>query len=270
MLLENEQSFDRLFCETKHGDYFTLFYNEAFADDPIFNHFVIKPTLLERRKGTRGGVDSEMFQQQIEQTLESIRSIAQKLHVKASVFIEDFWPLANELSKKAIEDHYRLSGRMDILSMELGSQKSNGDPKSRMSNPNIEIEITKDVENWNNVFVRSFNIGEGWHSELAKRLQQISIDEPTTKLILARHMGKPSGCLLLHRFPKEVMGVYCVGTLPEARGKGIAKEMMKKSKELASDEDCKFMTLQTIEEDFVSGFYTRIGYKVVFRRSIFQ
>jgi GNAT superfamily N-acetyltransferase len=66
------------------------------------------------------------------------------------------------------------------------------------------------------------------------------------------------------------MGVYCVGTLPQKRGRGIARSMLQRSEVIAQSEGCKIMTLQTIESDNVTPMYLKLGYAMEFERNVLQ
>ena len=46
-MLLNERSFDKLFCDVSSTNRFDLYYNQNFADDPVFNHAVVDDSILE-------------------------------------------------------------------------------------------------------------------------------------------------------------------------------------------------------------------------------
>ncbi|MGI0092411.1 MAG: hypothetical protein ACREBS_11955, partial [Nitrososphaerales archaeon] len=60
-MLSNEREFDRLFCDVIQRDRFSLFFNERFADDPVFNHATIASAILEST--------TEERQQEFQETL---------------------------------------------------------------------------------------------------------------------------------------------------------------------------------------------------------
>jgi GNAT superfamily N-acetyltransferase len=256
-MLENEQSFGKLFSDVYHGSDYLLFYNQVFSDDPIFNHAVISETLLDSK-----GISDE----KISDLLKDTRIQAKKLDVPASIFVDEFRENALRLEKIGIEDGYRIFEKMEILSKNLGPE-----PDLSISGT-INVSETKDVQMWNAVFVRSFAIPSTWGGELRTRGNRLTSD-PNTVLLLAKEKNssvKASGCLLLHFFPPECAGVYCVGTLPDRRNQGVAKALMDRAESLASEKKAAFVTLQTVKSDGVTPMYLKRGYDLDFERGILQ
>lgn len=82
--------------------------------------------------------------------------------------------------------------------------------------------------------------------------------------------AKAVGCMLLHRTPPDLMGVYCVGTLPEKRNQGVASQMIEKADNYAVSMGCQELTLQTIVSDGTTRLYLSHGYRVEFDRDLLQ
>ena len=254
-MLENERSFDALFCDLFETRRFRMFYNSIFSDDPVFNHSVISPEILDSQRNDVSE-HSDIF---IE-----IRAEANKRRVPPSIFVERFWRNSTSIMKSAIDYGYLISG-----TMELHSKNVNRVSKMR-SESSFEVLEAKDVGPWNEVFMRSYGIGASWKRELIRR-ENLFQNRSSTYLFLASEkndQSATSGCILLHNDPKDWMGIYCVGTLPEKRNLGVATAMVTFAETFAAKKGCNYLTLQTITSDHVAPLYQSLGFKVDFVRDV--
>jgi GNAT superfamily N-acetyltransferase len=252
-MLSNERSFHELFSDVIQEKAFTLYFNSNFADDPVFNHAVLNAEV--------SGEPARF--EDFTETIGSIRSAAEKVRVPASIFVEKFASWAGVFEAAAVGEGYRIAEGMSILSKPLC-----GEVEPR---PNITCSPTRDIELWNDIFMRSFRIDYSWRIELLARESKF-VDDTRTALLLAREEGGPpaSGCLLLHKVPEECAGIYSVGTLPERRGRSVARSLMQAAESYALQEGCEFATLQTVNSDGVTPMYLKMGYKLEFQRDILQ
>jgi ribosomal protein S18 acetylase RimI-like enzyme len=254
VLLENERGFHLLFCDKKESDDFSLYHNKEFAEDPIFNHFIIDETLL------KGGANYDA--QKVRKVVQTAKSVSRELKVQTSIFIENFWPRGLQFEKTAIELGYRVTDRMEIL-----SKKSFNSSPEKTTSFHFEISPTDDVTTWTEVFMASYSIPTSWRNELLRRENTI-LQMKNANFLLARNAGNPVGCLLNFIEPKDSLGIYCVGTVPDQRGKGVAREMLAFSEKIALKAGCNLLTLQTLNSDHVSPMYKKIGYRTEFERDI--
>lgn len=252
-LLSNEEGFGRLFSNYEEFQSFSLYSNPTFSEDPIFNHFVLNERVVEQSS-------AEVLIPVIEQ----LKKISTSLAFKTTVFLENLWNNSSLLGKLAVDNGFRVRDKMEILSKYVVS-KSPIDHEVE-----INVRITKDYANWNKIFVSSFEIPESWNEELLSR-EEAATKNDSVNLILGREPGSDEdrGCLLSFLDESKVMGIYCVGTLPGWRGRGIAKMMMNFVENNARDLGCKLLTLQTINSDGVSPMYKKMGYRTEFERDIF-
>jgi N-acetylglutamate synthase-like GNAT family acetyltransferase len=253
-LLRNERGFHRLFSNVKKFDDFELFHNEEFADDPIFNHFVVDESLLQN------GLDPD--DSRIEKAIQSAKSITHQFSLRTSIFLENFWPGSKRFEKIATELGYRVTDKMEILSKAVSNQKV----KTQENFP-VEVSFTEDVETWTKVFMSSFFIPRSWQEELSKREKSI-LQMSSTKFVLATFGDLSVGCLLTYVEPADCLGIYCVGTIPSQRGKGIARQLLAFSEAYALKIGCDILTLQTLTSDHVSPMYKKLGYITQFERDI--
>ncbi len=253
-MLANERSFDRLFCDCVNSKFFTACFNASFTDDPVFSHIIIEDTVTTL-------VNPASV---LEQIITDSLNTAKRLNFPVSIFVDKYLPWSEKFEKIAIDFGLRIGERMNLLSKMVETvSATRGDAK---------CEITTDADMWNEVFMSSYKILESWREELLAR-EKSFVQDSKTLLLLAREKGvesKPSGCLLIHIEPRDWAGIYCVGTLPEKRHRGIAREMLLTAESLARERGCRFLTLQTIESDGVTPMYQKLGYKVEFQRDILQ
>ena len=104
-MLENESSFDRIFCDVFETKLFKMFYNSHFSDDTLFNHSVISKEILDSENNDTSS-HSEIF--------EEIKVEARKRKVPPSIFVEGFWRNSQSILKSAIDSGYIISGGMEF------------------------------------------------------------------------------------------------------------------------------------------------------------
>ncbi|MDG6921712.1 MAG: GNAT family N-acetyltransferase [Nitrososphaerota archaeon] len=254
-ILLNERSFDRLFCDVSSSDRFDIYYNTNFADDPIFNHIVIADSVMAE------GLDGDS----ISLLLYKIKSEASSKNISPTVFVEKNWKFTSKLEERAIEGEFRILGMMEILSKKVALESR------AVSTGRITVFETRDYNLWNETFMRSFSLGSEWKEELLRREELFSNNTSTTLLLaMETNSTEPSGCTLLHRTPSNVLGIYCVGTVPERRGRGVANSMLRTAEQFASSLECKLLTLQTVSSDGVTPMYLKYGFIIDSGRDLLQ
>ncbi len=253
-LIQNEQEFHKLFSGFKKYNSITLFHNRAFAEDPVFNHFVVDESILNNEN------ESEEL---LIKTVAELKKISFEIGFRTTVFVESIWRKTAPFEKIAIGEGYRITEKMEILSKELGPDNA------LTTNASVQVTETEEVELWNSVFMTSFAIPVPWKEELLRKEKQIA-DKSKATLLLGREAGskESQGCLLAFVEPIELMGIYCVGTDPRWRGRGIARAMLSYAENKGRMMGCRFMTLQTITSDGISPMYKKMGYVTEFERDI--
>lgn len=79
----------------------------------------------------------------------------------------------------------------------------------------------------------------------------------------------PAGvCLLFEKY--GCLGLYCLGTLPNFRNRGIAQTILKTSLQIAHTIGYDKIFLQTFRNDNYIDFYKKHKFKVIDKRKIFQ
>jgi GNAT superfamily N-acetyltransferase len=257
-LLLNERAFHLLFCELKEfPENLTLYSNLKFAEDPIFNHFILSDSLLDSEK--------PIPNEKLESVFERVKLEERNRSAKESVFVEDFWRRRRQIEEFAIDSSFVVSDRMEVLSkpLSIDTKLSSDSSVTAYSSTNFEI--------WNDVFIQSYSIPFSWKDELLSREKSILSKGEATFVLADLKTDKGSetaGCLLTFKKPDTHLGIYCVGTIPEHRGHGVAKAMLSFAERIAQDEGCNTMTLQTLTSDSVSPMYKKLGYSTEFNRDI--
>lgn len=251
-LLTNERSFDRLFCDVSNGSRFDLYFNDRFKDDPVFNHAVIDDSILSSTTDIDDITASMLFHE--------IKTEATRHHVPPTVFVEEFWAKSRFVQKAAVQEGYIVGGSMEVLSKIIGAQ-------SNFASDAFVLE-SDDPKLWNQVFMSSYAIPPVWEEELIRREQMFSRSDSTRLLLAWDAQKKPVGCMLTHLTPPHYLGIYCVGTVPEMRHRGVASAMLHKAETMAITCGCKYLTLQTISSDGVTPMYLKSGFRLEFRRNV--
>jgi N-acetylglutamate synthase-like GNAT family acetyltransferase len=130
----------------------------------------------------------------------------------------------------------------------------------------LETVTEGKLERWATVYLEAFYGDTKIMEVVVRTLGRVSRNKDAT-LILASRDGKPAGCLALFR-SQGVLGVYCVGTVPDMRGEHVASTMLDLASKLAIKENRK-LVLQTILSDSVEPLYLKLGFKRLYLKELF-
>jgi GNAT superfamily N-acetyltransferase len=156
-------------------------------------------------------------------------------------------------------DGFSLADSMYVLS-------STTDPNPYGAKVPIVTE-TADTITWTDIFCKSFSVPE-WKHEVER-----IIKESTRKLdlLLAYNIeNRPVGCAAL--FTKSgITALYCLGTVPMQRNKGIAKSILKFAKTFAKQKhDSPTLFLQTLGSENLLDLYKSAGFKIAYTKVIYK
>ena len=134
----------------------------------------------------------------------------------------------------------------------------------------INVKETNNIKDWNDVFCKSFLITRRMTSinRILYRNRERFI------FLLAEVSNKnnakiPVGCCILFE-NYRCMGLYCLGTIPEYRNKGIARTVIEKAVETANLKGFSNVFLHTFLNDGYMNFYNKLNFKVVDKSTIFR
>ena len=131
----------------------------------------------------------------------------------------------------------------------------------------VRVDLTS-IPNWVDTFCRSFDVLE-WKPEVKK-----IIDLHFNKLILllalihVRTQPQVGGCAALYA-NHGVMGLYCLGTISDYRGLGLAKKMVGFSLEIAQQQGVSPLFLHTFTNDGLFPFYKKLGFRIVYKKKVY-
>jgi hypothetical protein len=110
---------------------------------------------------------------------------------------------------------------------------------------------------WIDVFCRSFAVPH-WKAEV-ERVMGANFER--LELLLSYRGGSPAGCAALYS-KKGITGLYCLGTVSQLRGRGLAMDMLKSAKS-------KGLFLQTLGSERLLPFYEKAGFEVAYTKKIY-
>jgi ribosomal protein S18 acetylase RimI-like enzyme len=139
---------------------------------------------------------------------------------------------------------------IDLLEMNDSMQKVDG----------LEIRIAGDAESvktWTRVFLKGYDLPAAWESIMFELWVQLGLDLPMRNY-LGYLDGKPVSTSTVF-YGGGVAGIYCVSTLPEARGKGIGAGITLKPLQAAREMGYRVGVLQSSEMGF--NVYKNLGFR---------
>jgi ribosomal protein S18 acetylase RimI-like enzyme len=124
----------------------------------------------------------------------------------------------------------------------------------------LDVQIIRDdagLRVWANVFVNGYGLPPAWETSIYESWRHFGYDFPVRNYLGYLH-GKPvsTSCLI---FGGGAAGIYNVGTLPEARGRGLGAALTARPLLDARAMDYRIGTLQSSEMGF--GVYQKLGFR---------
>jgi ribosomal protein S18 acetylase RimI-like enzyme len=132
-------------------------------------------------------------------------------------------------------------------------------------NPLVDLDIDPDPT-WKLVAEindRAHGVLEEW--SMAAIFQ--SMNDPASNLHVARHNGTPA-CALIAREHEADCYFWFVATIPEARGRGLASELMRHALRAALERGCTTTTLESTK--MAESLYSRLGYRSLGRYELWE
>jgi N-acetylglutamate synthase-like GNAT family acetyltransferase len=142
----------------------------------------------------------------------------------------------------------------------------------KFEHENDKIKVVRadlaSIHNWVDTFCKSFDVLE-WKPEVSKIIH-LHFDKLILLLALIHVSTHPQvgGCAALYA-SHGVMGVYCLGTISDFRGLGLAKTMVGSSLEIARQQGINPLFLQTFTNDGLRRFYKKLGFHNVYKKKIY-
>jgi N-acetylglutamate synthase-like GNAT family acetyltransferase len=167
-----------------------------------------------------------------------------------------------------------LSSRGYVVGDRMLVMESQPQAKSKASsNPEVEVTLVgsrskgKELQEWTKTYLQAF-YGDQRMNEKVNGIMRKVVKDKKVSVVLARIGQTAVGCAAMHRTAGGVAGIYCVGTDPRFRGRGVGATMLKTMRGLADGEGRRLI-LQTMASDAVEGFYLKQGLKLAYTKSLF-
>jgi len=136
----------------------------------------------------------------------------------------------------------------------------------RVSGVTCRMIGTEKLDAWCETYLRAF-YGELSLLKSVVASVKKALGEGRTRLVLASVRRKPAGTLAIYR-RRGLSGVYCVGTIPEFRERGVATALLRRAKEISDSEGTTTLTLQTFSSDSLERFYYKRGFELAYSKDV--
>ena len=238
-LESNERGFFSIWSDLIDFDSAKFFLNRKFPDDILFNRII---EISARKNKLNDAIDKAI-------------AYFNRAGVRPSVFV----------TERSIED-YLVSKRFkhvdDFNMMKLKKFV----PDERRAAEVSAIDASTLTE-WVKAYMASFDIAARFKQEVLKR-SKMSLKKGCT-LYLAKVRGEPAGTTLSY-YENGITGIYCVGTLPKFRGRGIASKMLEVAIRDSEKRGDHVQCLQNLEGHKVREFYEKRGFETVFVKKVYR
>ncbi len=240
---DNELSFIELFAQKIIvSRYVTLYYNSVMHDDDFFNRIVVK-----------------------EFNANAIEDIVKAEEILKSKGVT---PFIYSMVKSIKEYGYSLYDELITL--------FNNDKTGLVDN-NItvrDVNEDEDVSIWIDVFSNSFDISH-YRDEIKERVTRAINTNNRLILRLAykenygnnSSSNKPIGCSALF-LTSGVIGLYCLGVLPDYRKRGVAGSLIRNAL-LEARSRGLMLIVQTFARDNLVPFYSKHGFTYAYSKFIY-
>lgn len=235
----NEREFFSIWSDVVELNSVKLFVNRNFADDLLFNRvFEVKGSNLGKR-------------------IDEASSYLERLNTKPTFFVpQSKHRLANALSKKGFK-HINNFNVMKLTKLATSKRRAR-----------IQTVDERSLAWWVDTYMKSFEIPVEFKPEVLKRSRR-SLEDGRCRLYIGSVGQKKVGTILTLS-EDCVTGFYCIGTIPEFRGKGIASHLLQIGIEDSKARGDDLQSLQNLESDKVRSFYEKRGFETVFVKKVYQ
>ena len=125
----------------------------------------------------------------------------------------------------------------------------------------------RELDAWCRTYLEVFYGDETLLPQVLRCVRRAKAKE-SDKLVVAEQEGRVVGTMALHT-DEGCTGLYCLGTVPDRRGGGVAGSLLAFAHSVKSDLGTK-LVLQVFESDGVERFYLKRGYERVLSEEIFR
>ena len=239
-LNESESSFCSLWSRTHQKiDCIELFLNPKLGDDYFFNRLNIKNSCHN-----------------ITDILNSIKS--SHTNYPDSLYVH---LICN--NDNCVKFNFPKFGTMKILVLDTNRYVFESD--------HIDIDVIdrNHLYIWIDIFCKSFDsvhIKDEVTNIISKHYQKLTLLVAHHNLDQVKYFV---GCCLLYE-KKESIGLYCLGTIPHFRRKGVARELIASAVRIAKDNDHNLLIVQTLTKEGFDELYKKLGFRTIYEKMLYS
>jgi len=184
-----------------------------------------------------------------EEMIDEALVLFEKNKTQPFVYVLDNQKLEELLLKK----NFRLYDTHHIMKKSISSKVE--------SNPVHHI-TRKDSLLWTEVFCKSYDCLD-WTDEVNSIVRNSVSD--VDYLVDSDYNAS---CVALYQ-KNSMLGLYCLGTIPEYRKKGLAKSLINYALNQVRDKNLDFLMLETYARDNLLKFYSDLGFEQIYEKKVY-
>lgn len=124
------------------------------------------------------------------------------------------------------------------------------------------IKITRDgINTWTGIFCDAYDCHD-WSKTVSFILEK---SMPSVDYFIDE---SHSSCVALYQ-TESVLGLYCLGTMPNKRKHGTASLLIDFALHEVSSRRLEFLMLETYEKDSLLEFYSKLGFQKVYHKTVY-
>ncbi len=182
-----------------------------------------------------------------EKMLDDVVSLFRKYNMRPFVYSLDYPDLESLLSTKSFV-HYDTQHVLAKKTM----------PPTK---PNVRKISHEDSMLWARAFCQAYDCQE-W----LEAVDGIVKNSLTSVEYILDESG--SSCMALYQ-KNSIMGLYCLGTVPGMRNKGLATSLIDFAIHEVNQKKLEFLMLETYEKDNLLAFYTKLGFEKLYQKKVY-
>ena len=159
----------------------------------------------------------------------------------------------------------RAAGYTDVDRMVVWA--AGGDAIQASEKVRVRRVMADEAEKWCEAYLLSF-YGDLVSKPQVERIIRRASGLKEVSLLVAEVRGKVVGVTALFRTP-GLLGLYCLGTLPKHRGRGVARTILSIALGLAVAEGRR-LVLQSLLSEETHPFYSRFGFQKLYVKRLLQ
>lgn len=227
---EIDLGFTSIWSKTISLECGTLFVNENLPNDLFFDKLTNISCLSEKM-------------------IDEARLLFKKYNTHSYVYVLD----NSELEKMLVRKGFSLYDTQHVL------KKS---PNSNLEHLPVHHIAKKDSLLWTEIFCKSYDCTE-WTDEVNSIVRN-----SVSQIEYLVDSDYNASCVALYE-KNSILGLYCLGTIPEYRKKGLGKSLINYALNQVKRRSLDFLMLETYGRDDLTEFYSNLGFEKIYEKKIY-